>query len=156
MTMDDGRSSRVVKLELLTLPGYLVTRVWTLGNSSFLLFYYNMYLQFLGRKFGNLHQYMKYIRGHNRKLYSITLDFFLQYLYFGYRHVRLFFVLSVPTFWISFIWATKQNWHQVATLSTHKRNQRCVRFSMVGILWIDCIKSCLHYDLLYDDIATNS
>lgn len=56
MTMDDGRSSRVVKLELLTLPGYLVTGVWTLGNSSFLLFYYNMYLQFLGRKFGNLHE----------------------------------------------------------------------------------------------------
>lgn len=50
MPVDIGLCSRVV--ELLT----RVTGVWILGNSSSLLSYYNTFMQFRGRKFGNQHE----------------------------------------------------------------------------------------------------
>lgn len=67
MPVDIGLCSRVV--ELLT----RVTGVWILGNSSSLLSYYNTFMQFRGRKFGNQHEYNR-PSGHNRKLYSIDIS----------------------------------------------------------------------------------
>lgn len=66
MPVDIGLCSRVV--ELLT----RVAGVWILGNSSSHLSYYNTFMQFRGRKFGNQHEYNS---GHNRKLYSIDISY---------------------------------------------------------------------------------